>query len=380
MIAIMDNTSIQEQIAKIIIEQRKCGNISQSDLAEKLSINTVHMCRIETGRLLPHEKTLSKIENALGIPGQLTALRREHFRRSRQAAGKTPAPTSLVPIHPFFYYDDQDARRLFEPTAFADTVVYPELQKYKHLEDRLELPHGTRLAVLKTFNQDAADAQLIASMTRYALGAGDAPLPDLIPLLEAQNVRILFTDRLPTRLKSASFYDTESQTLAVCLNRATTPEGQLYGLAKELGYAAIHLSTDPRKAKRTQDRTPPFVRAFASALLMPPVAIASLVDLLHIGKREWTLDLICQLKWRFGVSAETFALRLEELGKIDTALLDQIISEIKTHYREHPERPEPGTVPAHALPQNTWLTTLTARAKAMQFHSAASEGTPISRS
>ena len=366
MITIMDDTIIKERIAKIIIEQRKHDNISQNDLAEKLSINSVHMCRIESGKFLPHEKTLSKIENALGIPGQLTALRREHFRKSRQAAGKAPTPMSLVPIRSFFYYDEQDARRLFDPAEFADTVVYPELQKYKHLEDRLELQHGTRLAVLKTFNQDAADAQLIASMTRYALGAGDAPLPDLIPLLEAQNVRILFTDQLPPRLKSASFYDTECQTLAICLNGATTPEGQLYGLAKELGYAAIYLSTDPRKAKRTQDRTPPFVRAFASALLMPPAAIASLVDLLHIGKREWTLDLICQLKWRFGVSAETFALRLEELGKIDTALLDRIISEIKTYYGEHPDHPEPGTVHAHALPQNTWLTTLMARAKAMR--------------
>ena len=365
MIAIMDNTSIQEQIAKIIIERRKNDNISQNDLAEKLSINSVHMCRIESGKYLPHEKTLRKIENALGIPGRLTALRREHFRKIRQAAGKAPAPASLISIHPFFYYDEQDARRLFDPAEFAETIVYPELQRYKHLEDRLELPHGTRLTVLKTFNQDAADAQLIASMTRYALGAGDAPLPDLIPLLEAQNVRILFTDQLPPRLKSASFYDTECQTLAVCLNGSTTPEGQLYGLAKELGYAAIYLSADPRKAKRTQDRTPPFVRAFASALLMPPVAIASLVDLLHIGKREWTLDLICQLKWRFGVSAETFALRLEELGKIDTALLDQIISEIKTYYGEHPEYPEPGTVQAHALPQSTWLATLMARAKAI---------------
>ena len=81
-------------------------------------------------------------------------------------------------------------------------------------------------------------------------------------------------------------------------------------------------------------------RLFAAFLLMPAVAVRQTVGQLGIAPDGWTYELLLRIKHRFGVSAESFCIRLEELGLIETGLAAKFKTRIRAHYAAH-DRTEP---------------------------------------
>ena len=59
---------------------------------------------------------------------------------------------------------------------------------------------------------------------------------------------------------------------------------------------------------------------------MPEEAIKTLTTQLALGPTNWTMKILLQLKYRFGVNAETFAHRLEKLGVLAPALYSHELS------------------------------------------------------
>ncbi len=60
---------------------------------------------------------------------------------------------------------------------------------------------------------------------------------------------------------------------------------------------------------------------FAATFLMPKKSVCDTVNQLGIQKKHWSYELLLRIKHRFGISAETFLYRLEELDLIDPALV-----------------------------------------------------------
>ena len=74
---------------------------------------------------------------------------------------------------------------------------------------------------------------------------------------------------------------------------------------------------------------------------MPAVMVRQYVAETGIERSSWTFSTLCKLKVRFGVSAESFALRLEELGLIAPPLRLKLRNTLRQYYKEHPHRMEP---------------------------------------
>ena len=77
---------------------------------------------------------------------------------------------------------------------------------------------------------------------------------------------------------------------------------------------------------------------------MPEEAIKECVAHFALGPTNWTMKLLLQLKYRFGVNAETFAHRLEKIGVLAPSLRKRFKEELRNYYEEHNNTEPPPTI------------------------------------
>ena len=320
---------------------RKAKNLKQGELAKKLRMTSAQLCRIEGAKNAPSIKTLARIANALGL--SLVELMDEDMPEERQpvicssddirtyADSQTAAVingSSLIPVRMTNEATDEMTDILNQ--------VNSKIGQYAKIENELGIPSATTLPLCFSFSTDERDAELLARSLRMACNAGGTPFADLPALLESKHVRIIAV-HASIEIQSRSFFDTTSRILSIAINRALSPERQLYRIAYELGYACLFASTGYVTVIEGPD-THKFVRRFAAAFLMPEEAIKTLTTQLALGPTNWTMKILLQLKYRFGVNAETFAHRLEKLGVLAPALRKRFKEELRTYYEEHNNR------------------------------------------
>jgi len=168
---------------------------------------------------------------------------------------------------------------------------------------------------------------------------GSQPRVDLAPVLESVGVRVVWVRR-PAAFQSAAFYNTVRRTLSIALNSSNTVERNAYRLAYELG-GAVRFASTGYKTVVDEGLEHRFLRAFTAAFLMPEEAVRGAVARLGVGPRRWTMGALVYVKERFGVSAEAFALRLENLGLIMPSLRQRLRDELRARYAAQPQSMEP---------------------------------------
>ena len=149
---------------------------------------------------------------------------------------------------------------------------------------------------------------------------------------------------MPKEMDCFSFYDPPNQNAFFFLNTRKNPERQLFSLAYELGRVfiltytmqqGIELFASPNE--KVPDAHKPFTawrgaNRFAATFLMPKKSMCDTVNQLGIQKKHWSYELLLRIKHRFGISAETFLYRLNELDLIDPALIEPLQKKIFDHY------------------------------------------------
>ena len=301
--------------------------LSQSELARKAGMKKPQLCVIEKGCYTPRTETLERLARALGT----TIATIEKFDEAQEN------PSMLVP--------------LFTSVASLSTECRRAEVMSEKIDERLRklgVVGATTLPFVQSFVRESHAGIFLAQALRGALGVGRAAFTDLVWNLELANVRIL-RDTLPAGVSSLAWWHAEQRALVVSLNRANTPERQLYHLACELGAACLFRSGGDRPLRLTKrgERT---IREFAADFLMPSTTVAEMASQLGIGKSDWTLPRLCLFKAHFGVSAEAFALRLEELGLIESSSRRCLRDELRAYYRAHPKAMEPAPArPALAI-------------------------------
>ena len=189
----------------------------------------------------------------------------------------------------------------------------------------------TGCATLPLFFPSAAgQGALLAREVRTAAGIGPAAAVDPVALLESKGFRVLET-KLPAGLDSWSLWDPEDGNAFVFLREAATPERKRFRAAFELGHLARFVSGGCRPL-RDIGASRKASRAFAAALLLPEEAVREAAHGLAIGPEDWTWELVLALKGRFGVSAETFLYRIEELGMLSRGRNRTFRKLLEEHY------------------------------------------------
>ena len=136
----------------------------------------------------------------------------------------------------------------------------------------------------------------------------------------------------PKPLKRSVFYEPMHQNAFFFINTRNNPEKQLFSLATELGKILIYTQTALRKDRLFPEREPTpadprpinpirAARHFAATFLMPDTAVKATVSQLGISPDTWTWELLLRIKHRFGISAQAFLYRLDELNLITKELI-----------------------------------------------------------
>jgi Zn-dependent peptidase ImmA (M78 family) len=163
---------------------------------------------------------------------------------------------------------------------------------------------------------------------------------DYLELLENAGLRVVFCD-LPAdeagaMVTSLCAHDRMHANAFFFIQRSLNAERQLFRLVFELGRIYWHtrqliVGTLPARGGEMLDEVHA-ARKFAAFLLMPAQAVRGTVAQLGITADGWTYELLLRIKRRFGVSAESFCIRLEELQLIEAGRAADFKARIRAHY------------------------------------------------
>ena len=220
-------------------------------------------------------------------------------------------------------------------------------------------------ATLPLFFPAAAEhGALLAREVRTAGGLGPAAIADPVAFFFGKGIRVTET-KLPPKVESWALWDGEDGNAFVFLRTDATEEKKRFRLAYEMGCIARLVSgwmrpvRDLRASRKTS-------RAFAAAFLLPEEAVREAVHGLAIGPEDWTWELVLALKERFGVSAETFLYRIEELGMLSRSRNRAFRKLLEEHYARCRAAGKKDLEPRPASSNRTRLSQLRLRASSVR--------------
>ena len=293
------------------------------------------LCKIELGRNGVTGSTLARLAAALDVS-------------VAELLGEAASP----PVAPSVAVSESAAARdasdyvsvLAAANASRETnAVRAAVEKWETALTVAERARGvsvqTALQLVYPYGADERAAELLARDVRASLGLGRQPAVGLAVALERVGVRVVSVKR-PAAFQSASFYNHARRTLSIALNAANTSERNTYRLAYELG-AAVLFASAGYSTVADEGAAHRFIRNFTAAFLLPEETVRAETAIFGIAPDGWTMEALVFVKERFGVSAESFALRLESLGLITPSLRHVLRDALRARYAAHPKAMEP---------------------------------------
>jgi len=285
---------------------RRC--LTKKRLAEALGITSRSLQNYETGVSTPDTALLARIASYLKFPESFFFLEEELPVLREQAVSfrKLSKMTEAMKMCTFT----------------AGTLAFKFNQ---WMEERFNLPQAD-LADLSDLPAEEAAATL-----RRAWGLGNAPIPNMVHLLESKGIRVF---SLPEEIRDVDAFCTWYEgTPFVFLNTLKSAERSRFDAAHELG----HLVRDVYSMQHGEAHEPQMEReanAFASAFLMPKESVIA------NQPPAYTLGYLIKLKGYWGVSLAALAYRFNALGLVSEWNYRSLCIEIAKHgYRS--QEPEP---------------------------------------
>lgn len=198
------------------------------------------------------------------------------------------------------------------------------------------LPNLPGSRPLTTF--DARIVEQIAHEVRDWLGVEDAPLGDVLSLLEGKGLKI-FLHKLPNAVSGFSAY-TDEIGGAIFVNAEHRTERQYFTALHELSHLIFH-----RKEYQTPPATTPKVgksdpreqaaNYLAGAVLLPRTIVEA--ELYPYRNRWLPFSLLGDIKRRYSVSMRTILVRAGQLGIISSRQSFQQIAKINEKFGKEDE-------------------------------------------
>ncbi|MBM4164584.1 MAG: helix-turn-helix domain-containing protein [Lentisphaerae bacterium] len=331
--------------------------MTQLDLAGRIGMSAPAFNNIERGRSVPSTPVLCRIASALDVSvdavlgragsearradGVITPaiLReatvgygvrsedtpRDHVSvRRPNLAGSSEAPEGLIHLLP----GDKPYAR--ETLHTLEDLVHA----YLIAEDLCEAARRAAIPLRLAMPRTEYGIAELAMRVRALFGIGPAVIFDYLELFENAGLRVVFAP-LPDGVESAACYDERWENAFLFVSTADRPstERQLFRLVRELGRIYCYTGQVREIAGRDKPLDAAHVAAkFTAFFLMPAEAVHATVRQVGITPDGWTWEMLLRLKHRFGVSAETFLYRLDELDLILPKPLADFKARIRAGY------------------------------------------------
>ncbi len=345
------------RVGRAIRRIRKQRRMKQAELAELVEMQPAQLCNSEKGNNLPSLKTLRRICDALGVSVNDLVYPSAFLEMTRRIEAENPGlpPTTewvgskdeeLLPIlsEGERLYNGLREKGIIRTSVEIDAghhineqivdVIQRRITDYMLLESMCGVSRHIMVPLTIPFTVDNKGATLLASKFRMHCGIGTAVVFDAIELLENHGLRILFTE-LPKGVDGLSFYDAANTNAFIIVSDTLGCERQIFTIMVELANIYLYTRNDNSVVFNT-DANRHFAKRFAAEMLMPADAVLTSVSQIGILPDQWNLEMLLRTKSRFGVSAESFLYRLDELEllPVDGKLRDALLGDIKRHYEK----------------------------------------------
>lgn len=344
-------------IGRRIRALRRQQHLTQAQLALQVGIRTGPLNTLENGHHLPSVPVLCKLAEVLHTDvGQLLGSTDENAYILREDKSCYEACRTKQSFTTDFNHDGAFQARIirFAPTkpslnnrdiARLDKILTVILA----LEDICGAPKKAKLSLSVPLPRTESGLIRFASRIRSLFGIGDNVIFDYVELFESVGLRVVFLP-LPNNIESLSFYDRDCENAFFFIDETHSVERQLFGLAYELGRIYLYNGRMAPKQRIGKLDAKHAAKRFAAFFLMPDEAVYETVRQTGVSSKDWNWEMLMRIKHRFGVSAESFLYRLEELNLITPQRKKELKCQIYKHY-ENTGNTEPDRSRRH-LSQN----------------------------
>jgi transcriptional regulator with XRE-family HTH domain/Zn-dependent peptidase ImmA (M78 family) len=318
-------------IGRNIRKLRQQRNWSMAKLAARVGMNEVPLGRIERGLNAPSASVIYRLSRELGVSVDTLFAEDEHEFRSLKHE------SSQVPFAATVGADDK------ELPSMIITMSHDIIEAFCALEDVCKAQKRANIPLVIPFDPTTRGMEALSEKVRCFAGIEHSVVFDYFELFETLGFRVIVVP-LPKKIESFSYYDPLNQNAFFFLTARQNPERQLFCLACELGNVLILTHSIQQGVELFQTDAAsdssgekPFTahraaRRFAATFLMPAKAVSDTVEQLGIQRKRWSYELLLRIKHRFGVSAEAFLYRLNELDLIDPSLVQPLKDRIHKYY------------------------------------------------
>lgn len=337
---------IRRHVAANIRALRRIRHLTQAELARRIGIQAGPMNAIEQGKHIPSGRVLYRlaevlqctVDAILGRPARdpevVASGDRDRPLHVAEAGATYVASsgTDTARPHALAVPLTDDCPLDHETRCLVNEII----NSFLALEDLCGAQKRAHVPLYLPFVATSAGLDALTQQVRQIMGVGQGVIFDYLELFENAGLRVVFCP-LPEAVQSAAFYDATNSNAFLVVRDGMNVERQLFELAKRLG--AIYLYTRNACCPSCAGPVPGALddlhaaRRFAALFLMPSSAVRASVAQLGIGPGDWTYDLLLRIKHRFGVSAQSFLLRLKELELVASEPAVAIESRIEAHYR-----------------------------------------------
>ncbi|MFF4818872.1 helix-turn-helix domain-containing protein [Kitasatospora sp. NPDC001309] len=275
-----------------LVLARKRRRMTLAALTRESGVSSQSITAFENNRKQPSEESLSSLATALRYPVSFF---------------EAPAPGEMLPDMVSFRAPSKMSALERDSTLSSGTVA-TTLNTW--LEERFRLPKPN-LPTYPHLNAEEAAEQL-----RAFWGLGEAPVPNLVHLMEANGVRVF--SLAPDCLDADAFSTIKSGTPFVFLNTRKTGERGRFDAAHELGHLVLHCEHRIPHGRDSEGEA----NDFASAFLMPAAGITTQ----KLGNAS--VERILSAKRRWGVSAMALTYRLRKLDLLSEWRYNQAMKQL----------------------------------------------------
>lgn len=288
---------------------REQAGLTQKDLGQKVGVTRQTIAAWEKGERSPSLAQMFKLAQALGIPPDLLLDTGDAAEESAALLFRADKPEAL----------SRELRRLLSRRA-EDYAEAEELA-----EEVPVLPEARRLN-----GYDSNIVERIASEVRDWLGVEDAPLGDVLAVLEHKGLKVI-RHSLPSEVSGFSAY-TDAWGGVIYVNSEHPTERQYFTALHELAHLIFHRQDYDAATLRPEDTKlrEKAANHLAAAVLLPRIALE---QELHSYHDRWLPDpLLVDIKQRYGVSVRTILMRAADLGLITKKQMGQQIGVINKRF------------------------------------------------
>lgn len=285
---------------------REGANVKQADAAAAIGVARTTIVAIEKGERRVRIAELQKLAGLYGT--SVNALLRHEA-----------VHVDLLPR--FRKLDAAEDKAVDGAAELLASLVQAEVELEALLGARRARDYPPERPILK--GDVRAQAEQDAAELRQRLGLGDAPVNDIVTLLELQmNVRV-YVRRFDGRISGLFAYD---DALGACMliNANHPRERRTQTAGHETGHfvstrnrpEVLHLG-EPENSREER-----YANAFARAFLTPARAVKQKFQEVTAGSDRLSRRHVIVLAHFFGVSREALVRRLEELGLVKSGTWD----------------------------------------------------------